>query len=365
MKALITINKKKFATKLLDWNIQKNKRKMPWKGEKDPYKIWISEIILQQTRVQQGLAYYERFIKAFPDVKSLAMASQKKVYKLWEGLGYYTRCKNLIASAKYIHEELNDQFPEEYEDILALKGIGTYTASAIASFAFNKPYAVLDGNVFRVLSRFFGIEIPINTTVGKKYYSELAQLLLDKKNPAQYNQAIMDFGAVICKPALPLCCECPLQKKCVAFLTNRVSVLPINEKIIKQKKRFFNYLIVEYQQKFYVKKRTQKDIWQNLFEFILIETDSLKDENDFFKEEKFLSIFETSQFVVFHVSKMYSQKLTHQLILGRFFHIKVNSPLKNAKNYSLVSRKRINELPFPKFIASYLTDKNVSLNLIL
>lgn len=357
------IHTKFFSSHLLAWNRAKNKRKMPWKGEKDPYKIWISEIILQQTRVQQGLAYYERFIKAFPNVKSLANAPEQKVFKLWEGLGYYTRCRNLIASTKYIHENLGDKFPEEYEDILALKGIGSYTASAIASFAFNKPYAVLDGNVFRGLSRFFGIEIPINTTAGKKYYSELAQLLLDKKNPAEYNQAIMDFGAVICKPALPLCSICPLQKKCVAFLNQKVSLLPVSEKVVKQKKRFFNYLIVEYNKKFYVKERTEKDIWQNLNEFILIETESWIEEKDFLKNEKFLAVFGENNFEIKLVSKRYSQKLTHQLISGRFFHIKLKSPLKTTKNYILASHKQLNALPFPKFVASYLQDKNVSLNL--
>lgn len=352
------INKKFFTTRLLVWNEKSNSRKMPWKGEKDPYKIWISEIILQQTRVQQGLAYYERFIAAFPDIKTLAKAPEQQVFKLWEGLGYYSRCRNLIASAKYIHEQLNDEFPIEYEDILSLKGIGTYTASAIVSFAFNKPHAVLDGNVFRVLSRFFGIAIPINTTAGKKYYGNLAELLLDKKNAAQYNQAIMDFGAVICKPAIPLCSECLLQKKCVAFRESKTSVLPINDKVIKQKERFFNYLIVEYQQQFYVRERTRKDIWQSLFEFILIETEILKNETDLLKSKSFQSVFETSDFVVSHVSETYSQKLTHQLIRGRFFHIKINRPLKEPGNYLLTSKDQLSKLPFPKLIASYLADKN-------
>ena len=362
MNPISLMDKKFFTSRLLSWNRHKNTRKMPWKGEKDPYRIWISEIILQQTRVQQGLAYYERFIKAFPDLSSLANAREQKIYKLWEGLGYYTRCRNLIASAKFIHENLGGQFPDEYETILSLKGIGSYTASAIASFAFNKPYAVLDGNVFRLLSRFFGIEIPINTPAGKEYFKKQAQILLDKKNPAEYNQSIMDFGAVICKPALPLCYECPLQRKCIAFLNDKVSVLPVNDKVIKQKERFFNYLIVEYQQKFYVKKRTEKDIWHNLSEFILIETKSWMNESEFLKEGQFQSIFQEN-FKIDFISKKYSQKLTHQKISGRFFHIHLESPLKNSKEYSLVSKKQLNALPFPKFIASYLADKNVSLNL--
>jgi A/G-specific adenine glycosylase len=347
-----------FSRQLLLWNDNENTRKMPWKGEKDPYKIWISEIILQQTRVQQGLAYYERFINAFPDVKSLALAPEQKVYKLWEGLGYYSRCANLIATAKFIHEKLDDQFPDQYEDILSLKGVGSYTASAIASFAYNQPYAVLDGNVFRVLSRYFGIEIPINSNPGKKYYSELARQLLDKKNPAVYNQSIMDFGAVICKPFLPLCTECPLQKKCSAWLTGRVSTLPVNEKVIQQKERFFNYLIVQYDQQFCVRKRSKKDIWQNLFEFVLIETDSLKNEDEFLKEEAFQSMFHKRQFEVCHVSKTYSQKLTHQLIHGRFFHIKLTVPPGNLLDYHLVSKQELGELPFPKMIASYLAQES-------
>jgi A/G-specific adenine glycosylase len=337
---------------------------MPWKGEKDPYKIWISEIILQQTRVQQGLAYYERFIKAFPDVRSLATAPEEKVYKLWEGLGYYSRCKNLIASAKYIHENLEGKFPEEFENILSLKGIGNYTASAIASFAFNKPFAVLDGNVFRVLSRFFGVEIPINTSMGKRKYTELAQQLLDKKMPGGYNQAIMDFGAVICKPLSPLCLQCPLKNKCVAYQTDRVSVLPVNEKIIRQKKRFFNYLVVTSGYKYYVQKRMDKDIWQNLYEFILIETDSFTDDKSLLKNEQFCAIFKANNFRINFISKKYSQKLTHQLITGRFFHIQLKKPLPLSEKCQLVSAKHLATLPFPKFIASYLRDKNVSLNLI-
>lgn len=337
---------------------------MPWKGEKDPYKIWVSEIILQQTRVQQGLIYYQRFIKEFPDIASLARASEQKVFKLWQGLGYYARCKNLIASAKHIYENLDGKFPETFEEILSLKGIGTYTASAIASFAFNKPFAVLDGNVFRVLARFFGIEIAINISEGKKIYASLAEQLLDKKNPGEYNQAIMDFGAVVCKPLLPLCLECPLNKKCVAFLSDRVSVLPVNNKIVTQKHRYFNYLIVGFHNQFYVKKRTSKDIWQNLFEFILIETEHYMNAEDLIKSKKFSILFEGKEPTLKYTSKDFSQKLTHQLISGRFFHIRIKKPLPDPHDFILVSEKHLSLLPFPKFIASYLADKNVSLNLI-
>lgn len=353
-----------FSSSLLLWNTSQNTRIMPWKGEKDPYKIWISEIILQQTRVQQGLDYYNKFTLAFPDLESLATAPEKNIYKLWEGLGYYTRCKNLIETAKYIHHDLQGIFPDQYKDILSLKGIGDYTASAIASFAFNKPYAVLDGNVYRVLSRFFGIEIPINTSEGKNYYSKLSQLLLDKKNPAQYNQAIMDFGAIVCKPVLPVCEVCPLQKKCIAFLENKTTALPVNNKIIKQRERFFNYLVVNYKQKFYVAKRSNKDIWQNLYQFILIESKSLFSENDLLREDQFLSLFNGTDFEIKLVSKNISQKLTHQLIRGKFFHIEIKKPFRSPGGYFPVNEIQMQKLPFPKFIASYLTDKNVSLNLI-
>ncbi len=354
-------NLKFFSNALLEWNQTENKRQMPWKGESDPYKIWISEIILQQTRVQQGMEYYNRFIATFPDIQTLATASEKEVYKLWEGLGYYSRCKNLIATAKFIHEELNGKFPDKYEGMLALKGIGTYTASAIASFAFNLPYAVLDGNVFRVLSRFFGEEIPINTTEGKKFYGALSQSLLNKKSPGKYNQALMDFGAVICKPAAPLCLQCSLQNKCVAFLEKKVADLPVNTKTVRQKERFFNYLIVEYNDKVYVRKRTGKDIWQNLYEFILIETKEWLDESTLPVNKEILQILNQSDFTISFISPKKSQKLTHQLIIGQFIHIKIKKPLRNIE-YFPVSSKQFKALPFPKFIASYLADKNVSLN---
>lgn len=329
---------------------------MPWKGEKDPYKIWISEIILQQTRVQQGLAYYERFIQTFPDVKSLAAAPEQKVFKLWEGLGYYSRCRNLIASAQFITGELNGRFPESYPNILALKGVGDYTASAIASFAFNLPYAVLDGNVFRVLSRFFGIKEPVDTTGGKKLYSLLAAGLLDKKNPGIYNQAIMDFGAIMCKPAQPLCDSCPLRTNCVAFNKKLVNILPFKEKSIKRTERFFNYLIVEYAGSIYVRQRTDKDIWQGLYEFILLETKQLLTDEELLTTEIFTSFLNKKKYFITATSNAHRQQLTHQTINGKFFHIKITSPLKLKNDLVLVSKDELKQLPFPKFIASYLRD---------
>ncbi len=351
------MNNKKFFTKaLLAWNYNDNKRKMPWKGEKDPYKIWISEIILQQTRVQQGLAYYERFIQTFPDVKSLAAATEQKVFKLWEGLGYYSRCRNLIASAKFIAGELDGRFPESYPNILALKGVGDYTASAIASFAFNLPHAVLDGNVFRVLSRFFGIEEPVDTTAGKKLYSLLAAGLLDKNTPGIYNQAIMDFGAIICKPAQALCDSCPLQPNCVAFKKGLVNTLPIKEKSIQRTVRFFNYLIVEYAGSFYVRQRKEKDIWQGLYEFILLEAEQLLTEEELLRTEIFASFFNKKKYSITTTSNELKQQLTHQTINGKFFHLKITAPLKLKNDLVLVTKDEMKQLPFPKFIASYLRD---------
>ncbi len=349
-------NKKIFTEILLSWNRNENKRQMPWKGEKDPYKIWISEIILQQTRVHQGMSYYYRFIKSFPDVQSLAHAPEQKVFKHWEGLGYYSRCRNLIESAKFITTKLNGKFPEKYEDILALKGIGVYTASAIASFAFNKPYAVVDGNVFRVLSRFFGMEVPVDTTEGKKIYSTLANQLLDKKSPGVYNQAIMDFGAIVCKPLHPLCETCPLQIKCIAFKKKKVNSLPLKKKGIKRKERFFTYVIAEYNNAFYVRKRIAKDIWQGLYEFILIETKQILTEGQLQEMKTCAGLFGSDTFIVTNISKTFSQKLTHQTITGKIFHIHLANPAEIEDAYSLVSREQLQLLPFPKFIASYLKD---------
>src|SRR5688572_13533166 len=216
----------KFPAILIRWNKHQNVRQMPWKGEKDPYKIWLSEIILQQTRVDQGLKYYEKFVSHFPNIRQLAAAKDEKIYKLWEGLGYYSRCRNLIVTARFISKNLNGKFPDTFEDILALKGVGHYTASAIASFAYNFPHAVVDGNVFRVLSRIFGIKKPTDSTEGKKLFSQLAFELLDKKQPGIYNQALMDFGAVICKP-YPLCSICVFKDQCFAFKNDLVNQLPI------------------------------------------------------------------------------------------------------------------------------------------
>lgn len=351
-------DKKYFTKQLLKWNEQVNDRPMPWKGEKDPYKIWLSEIILQQTRVDQGWAYYNRFVSTFPEVKKLAKAPEEKVFKLWEGLGYYTRCKNLIATAKFIANEKQGLFPKTYEEILNLKGIGPYTAAAIASFAFNLPHAVVDGNVFRVLSRYFGIETATDSTIGKKLFTQLAEELLDAKQPGIYNQAIMDFGAVICKPQNPLCGTCPLKSKCVAFLQEKVDLLPVKAGKMIKRSRWFYYFIVEHNGKIFVKKRGPKEIWENLYEFLLFETDRMMPVDEIQKTDFFKNINGNNKAVILHVSGMYKQQLTHQTIHGCFIELKVkNEP--QLKDYKSVTYKELIKLPFPKFITGFLDENEL------
>ena len=316
-----------FRKYLNDWNINLNDRKMPWKGEKNPYKIWLSEIILQQTRVEQGLAYYNKFIKTFPTVHDLAKSQETTVFKLWEGLGYYSRCKNLIITAKYISTELKGKFPDTYEAILALKGIGPYTAAALASFAYNLPYAVVDGNVYRVLARYFNIEVPVDSDKGKKLFFDLANSLLDKNQPGRYNQAIMDFGAVICKPKLPLCAKCILQPKCRAYSKNSVSKLPIKKKKIIKHTRWLNYVLVEFGHTIYVRKRSPGDIWENLYEFMPLETAKEISQGTLQKLINHTELPGNPGFQVIQISKTYQQILTHRIIKGRFVRIRIEQSL--------------------------------------
>lgn len=344
-----------FTLKLLEWNQKDNHRSMPWKGEKDPYKIWLSEIILQQTRVEQGLAYYEKFISEFPTIHDLAAAPDEKVFKLWEGLGYYTRCKNLIATARKVSEDLNGQFPNNFQQIKELKGIGPYTAAAIASFAFNEAQAVVDGNVQRVIARYFGITTPIDTTAGKKLYHELAQALLDPQQPGIYNQAIMDFGATICKPQNPLCTECIQQPDCEAFRHNQVKNLPVKEKTLVKKERWFYYFIFEYGDQVYLQKRIQKDIWENLNEFVLFELPKPVD-TDFADLDFLKGLLGKTGFSIKHISKVYRQQLTHQTIHGQFITVSLNKPLSSLKGYSLVERRQLKDYAFPRLINTFLEE---------
>ena len=263
--------KSEFADILIDW-YENNKRDLPWRDTQDPYRIWISEIILQQTRVAQGYDYYIRFIQRFPDVLTLAEADEDEVMKYWQGLGYYSRARNLHAAARTIREA--GAFPTTYEGVRALKGVGDYTAAAICSFAYGLPHAVVDGNVYRVLSRWMGIDTPIDSTPGKKLFAQLADELMDKSRPALYNQAIMDFGALQCTPSSPDCLSCPLADSCMALAQGSVEALPVKQHRTKVTDRFFNYIYVRtYGGLTFIRKRTGNDIWKNLYEPVLLETD--------------------------------------------------------------------------------------------
>lgn len=352
-----------FTQQLIKWNSEVNRREMPWKGEKDPYKIWLSEIILQQTRVSQGLNYYQKFISKYPTVVDLAKASEKDIYKDWEGLGYYSRCKNLIETARLISSKEVSDFPRSFEGLLALKGVGVYTASAIASFAYNLPYAVVDGNVFRLLSRYFGKSISIDSASGKKFFAKLSLELLDKKQSAVYNQAIMDLGAEICKPQLPVCDFCPLKKHCHAYQKNIIKHFPVKERKIAQKNRWFYYLVIKKEDKYILRKRGGGDIWENLYEFILIEQGAETSLKDLEKSVAFKKILGGKVYSIRNISKKYKQKLTHQLIMGEFIEVNCSKIIKPAE-YILIDKNELKTLPFPKFIGTYLTDKNVSLNLL-
>lgn len=330
---------------------------MPWKGEKNPYKIWLSEVILQQTRVEQGWSYYEKFVETFPTIHDLATAPEQKVFKLWEGLGYYSRCRNLIATAKRIDTEYKGVFPSTYEEILALKGIGPYTAAAISSFAFGLPHAVVDGNVTRVLSRYFANPTPIDTTTGKRLFTDLAGKLLDKEQPDIYNQAIMDFGATICLPRNPLCADCVQNASCQAFKKDLTTQLPVKEKSIQKRQRWFYYFIAEAPgDKVYIRQRTEKDIWEGLYEFILWETDEPVYGDPLLRSDFARQFFGEQTLTVRHISRIYRQELSHQTIQGQFITVSLKKTAPSLKDWLLVGRQELTEYPFPKFINTWLLD---------
>lgn len=346
--------KKLFTRKIIEWHLKENKRTMPWKGEKEPYKIWISEVILQQTRVKQGLSYYNNFIKEFPTVKTLAAAPDEVVFKVWEGLGYYNRCKNLLSTARNIVNNLNSNFPCTYNDIIALKGIGPYTAAAISSFAYGLPHAVADGNVFRVLARYFGEALPIDSSKGKEHFTKLANELLYKNDPAAYNQAIMDFGATVCKPQIPACRDCILKKYCIAYKGGLVNKLPVKEKQLVKKKRWFTYFIFIAEDKVLINKRTEKDIWENLYEFYLFETGKEWDWEYTEIEKCLQNQLGITKFKINNISQIFNQQLTHQNLQGRFISISLNKIPDSLQYFKAVNIEYLSKIPFPKFITQYL-----------
>jgi len=338
-----------FSKQLIYWYLQ-NKRNLPWRSTLNPYTIWLSEIILQQTRVDQGMSYYLKFIKKFPTVFDLAAASEEQVLKLWQGLGYYSRARNLHFSAKYIVNELNGEFPATYNELLKLKGVGDYTASAIASICFNEPTAVVDGNVYRVLSRYFGMDTAINTSAGIKEFKKLAQQLIDGENPGTHNQAIMEFGALMCKPNNPDCTICPLNNSCYALSKNCVKDLPVKEKKAKIKTRHFNYIVVQSSDhKTKIVKR-ETGIWQNLYEFPLIESSNFMDEKQLIEHEIFKELFTNMETTVELFDKeVLVHKLTHQHIYAKFWVVTTTA----SANFEL-SWDVVKKYPVPALIDNFL-----------
>lgn len=335
-----------FSNTLINWYLQ-NKRELPWRNTKNPYKIWLSEIILQQTRVAQGLPYYLNFIDAFPTVHDLANANEEQVLKLWQGLGYYSRARNLHATAKHISAELNGVFPNNYADLLKLKGVGEYTAAAIASFSYNENIAVVDGNVFRVLSRFFGVESDISENKTKKEFQSLANSILPKGKASDFNQAIMEFGAIQCVPKSPNCSDCIFNTNCYALQKNKVGELPVKTKKIKIKNRFLNYIIVkDSNANFLIEQRTENGIWKNLYQFSLIETEKPKT-----TKETVALIKEQFQIenVNIHTKEPIVHKLSHQHLHISFYEIQLKKAILNSVSFEEMMKK-----PFPIVLHNFI-----------
>ena len=339
-----------FSNLLIKWYLQK-KRDLPWRNTINPYLIWLSEIMLQQTRVAQGMPYFLSFTTAFPTVFDLAKANEEQVLKLWQGLGYYSRARNLHKTAQFVANELDGIFPDNYKDLLQLKGVGEYTAAAIASFSYNEVIPVVDGNVFRVLSRYFDIEPDIAAASAKKEFAALAFELMPKEQPAIFNQAIMEFGALQCVPKSPNCGICIFNESCTALQKKKVDQLPVKSKKLKVRKRYFNYLVVTDELgNTIIQKRTAKGIWHNLYEFPLIETDKEEDfdciaeqiQNDFFKGNSILSVTESNEQSIVH-------KLSHQHLYIKFWEVKIEGIIANG-----IDAKNLKTFPFPIVIHNFI-----------
>lgn len=328
-----------------------NKRELPWRNQEDPYKIWISEIILQQTRIDQGWNYYLRFIERFPDVFSLANASEDEVLKYWQGLGYYSRARNLHQGAKFIVFTYNGIFPNEYDKIKQIKGIGDYTAAAIASFAFKLPFPAIDGNAYRVLARIFGVSTPIDTIQGKKEFKLLAERLIDKKQPDIFNQAIMDFGATWCKPKNPNCNYCPFENICFAQIHHLQDSLPVKEKKIQLKIRYFYYFNIIDNGFTYIHKRSAKDIWAGLYEFPLIECEQKYDISKIVELQYFKNYFLDSQFVIKKVFQPIKHQLTHQTIIAQFIEVEIiNGNFSSQSQFLKIKKEDLSNYPISRLM---------------
>ncbi len=345
-----------YTPQFLAW-YEQNKRDLPWRETTAPYAIWLSEIILQQTRIDQGLNYYLKFIERFPSVIDFANATEDEVLKMWQGLGYYSRARNMHSTAKTIVSQFQGEFPASYKELIQLKGVGEYTAAAIASIAFNLPHAAVDGNVYRVLSRLFGIDLPIDTGQGKKAFTQLANELIDHQHPGNFNQAVMEFGAIQCTPRNPDCEICPFQQSCQAYLTDTINKLPVKKGKVKIRKRFFNYLIIINESDTFLQKRTQNDIWKNLYEFPLVETEKKQSSeevlNRFFKDSH-----PASEVHITNKSNWQKQVLSHQHIFYRFIYLKITGENNIPPALVKVNKKDIFNFAVPKPIEKELEKTN-------
>ena len=336
---------------LINW-FAKNRRDLPWRHSPSPYQVWLSEIILQQTRVNQGWDYYLRFIERWPTVADLAQASEEEVLKMWQGLGYYSRARNLHHCAQQVVNEYGGQFPADFQ----LKGIGDYTAAAIASIAFNLPHAVVDGNVYRVLSRLYDIDTPININEGQTLFAQLANELLNREQPGLHNQAMMEFGALHCTPKNPNCLLCPLQAQCLAFAHQTVMQRPVKLPKVKVTTRYFNYLVIRINGSLYLHKRSDNDIWKNLYDFPCIESGTPMTVEEVVASEKFIQLIEEKPFSITKVSPVYTHKLTHRTLLAQFIEIKLEQKLLQieTKDLFLTPESELGSFPIPRLIDLYL-----------
>jgi A/G-specific adenine glycosylase len=345
----------KVTRQLLSW-YDENRRDLPWRGTSDPYLVWVSEIILQQTRVAQGWDYYIRFTRRFPNVESLANASEEEVLRLWQGLGYYSRARNLHAAAKDIMSRFKGQFPTRYPDILSLKGIGEYTAAAISSIAFNEPHVAVDGNVLRVIARLFEVEEPVQSAKGKQTVSELTQELLPKELPGAFNQALMDLGSLICVPRQPKCGDCPLADFCMAYAGRRTEELPVRMKKKKAKRRYFTYFHIRQEGNTYIRRRTDNDIWKNLYEFPLIETDKPIEMEELLQSNEYNQFLNETVSLSIDGPFTYNHLLTHQHIHANFYRVTLGKGTIHAfmDRYEQITEEEIVRYPISRLMHKYI-----------
>lgn len=335
---------------LLKW-YDKEGRSLPWREDIHPYKIWLSEIIMQQTRIAQGLPYYNKFINELPTIVDFAESDQDLILNLWQGLGYYSRARNMHTAANQVVQEFNGKFPSTFKDLKTLKGVGDYTAAAIASIAFGEKKAVVDGNVYRVLSRLFNVDTPIDSTLGKKYFQELADELISELRPGDYNQAIMDFGAMVCTPKNPDCDNCPMHEICEGLANNTIANLPVKSKKVKVTNRYFEYYEISSEDHLLIEQRTSNDIWKGLYQLPLVEVNS-QSENGIGQLQERLGLYE----VEVSASGEAKHVLSHQKLYTRFYQIDLKEKIEMPANYKWVKRSELEDYAFPKLISNYIKD---------